>query len=67
MNCVKCQGEMEQGFIANHVMRRIEAPVWYAGAFERSFWSGLSLGKRKRFYVQTWRCAGCGYLEAYAQ
>jgi Domain of unknown function (DUF6487) len=66
MKCPKCEAEMEQGFIADQV-RAAWPPFWYSGIFKRSFWGGLSGKKRKAFYVQSWRCTGCGYLEAYAK
>jgi len=58
---------MAEGFTTDHVLRRVELPVWHAGPFKRSFWSGLGLGKRQAFFVQTWRCTDCGYLESYGR
>jgi hypothetical protein len=59
---------MEQGFVADatHPHRYSQLAVWYSGAPTRSFWGGLNLRDRTRFYVQTWRCSECGYLESYA-
>jgi hypothetical protein len=65
MDCPKCDEEMEQGFVLNRV-HEVTAPHWYSGMFKRTFWGGVDLKNRKRFYVQTWRCTECGYLEAYA-
>lgn len=67
MNCSKCEAEMEQGFIADHVHGGAYASFWYSGVFKRSFWGGFGAKNRKAFYVQSWRCTGCGYLEAYAR
>lgn len=67
MECPKCEGEMQQGFIPDLAhYRNPELPVWYPGTFKRSFWGGIAGKTRQRLYVQTWRCADCGYLEAYA-
>ena len=66
MNCPKCEAEMEEGFVGDSIRHQVVAPFWYSGAFKISFWGGLGLRKRKRYYVQTWRCTGCGYLESYA-
>lgn len=67
MECLRCKGKMESGFVgdAGHY-NSVQPAVWYSGRPERSFWGGLKLRGRKRIYVQTLRCAGCGYLESYA-
>jgi predicted nucleic-acid-binding Zn-ribbon protein len=68
MNCPKCKEEMEQGFIADSGHGKYFAQFWHSGLFKRSFWGGIAGAKsRKQVQVQTWRCTGCGYLEAYAQ
>ena len=67
MKCPKCEGEMEEGFTTDHVMRRVELPIWYSGIFQRTFWGGLGLRKRDSYYVRTMRCTECGFLEWYAK
>jgi hypothetical protein len=67
MECLRCKGKMEVGFVGDAVQGRIVRPaVWYSGRPEWSFWGGLKLKERKMIYVQTLRCTSCGYLESYA-
>ena len=65
--CPKCQSAMVQGFVldfAGEGGRKVSS--WIEGAPEQSFWSGLRLGDRKQFEIESWRCGRCGYLENYA-
>ena len=67
MECLRCKGKMESGFVGDlHHGGGLRPSVWYSGRPEWSFWGGLKLKDRKRIYVQTMRCPGCGYLESYA-
>ena len=70
MECLRCEGEMEAGFVGDdvhrHVGRLVRLGIWFSGRPEWSFWGGLKLRGRKRIYVQTMRCVSCGYLESYA-
>ena len=71
MQCLRCEGEMESGFVGDaanrHSGRRIvNLGVWFSGRPEWSFWGGLKLKGRRQIHVQTVRCVSCGYLESYA-
>lgn len=58
---------MERGFSAERGYGGVVAPLfWVAGAMDWSFWGGLKWRGRRRLYVSTMRCVGCGYLEFYA-
>jgi hypothetical protein len=41
--------------------------TWVEGAPEKSFWTGVKLGKKSKYPIQTWRCSRCGFLESYAK
>ncbi|MES2097487.1 MAG: PF20097 family protein [Pseudomonadota bacterium] len=66
--CPKCQGSMAEGFVLDvgqHGSRTVS--TWVEGAAEKSFWTGLKIGKKASFPIQTWRCGRCGFLESYAR
>ena len=63
MKCLKCEGEMEKGVMADYagdVGERNEDPEWGSG----TNWLGMLKEKKK---VVTYRCTKCGYLESYAK
>ena len=67
INCVKCEGFMEEGFIVDrghYDSTRVE--TWVEGKPVKSFWTGIKVSDRQQFKVRTFRCANCGYLESYA-
>ena len=67
INCPRCEGLMEEGFILDHGhydAKRVN--TWVEGEPVKSFWSGLKVKDKQQFAVRTFRCAGCGYLESYA-
>lgn len=67
INCVKCEGFMEEGFIIERGDSNVGmVSTWVEGAPVKSFWSGVKVKDKQQFYVATYRCAGCGYLESYA-
>jgi len=66
--CPKCEGEMQEGFIfdaISHGARRVSR--WVAGKPEASFWTGTKIEGREQHFIQSFRCAACGYLESYAR
>jgi hypothetical protein len=59
MTCPKCNGEMEEGFVAGP--RVVE---WIEGPLPKS----TSLGANgKQIPVRTFHCKECGFLESYAK
>jgi len=64
--CPKCQGSMVEGFILDNPHGAYSVTNWIEGAPEKSFWSGVKVGKKAKYEVQTWRCNRCGFLESYA-
>lgn len=69
MNAPKCRRgdlDMEEGYLPDWTYGGRLVPQWVPGKPKRSFWMGLKLPVRG-VPVRTFRCAGCGLLESYAQ
>jgi hypothetical protein len=67
IECPKCGGEMERGFIADQTYGGVLPSKWIEGAPESSFWTGVKTRGKVDVEVSTYRCAECGYLESYAR
>ena len=65
-SCVKCGGEMEEGFVLDNTSRARMQSEWVEGAPERSRWMGVRLKGKEQLPILTFRCSQCGYLESYA-
>ena len=65
--CPKCGATMEAGFVLDRTYGALTQSEWIEGAPERSFWMGLKVKGRESVPMTTYRCPGCGYLEAYAR
>jgi predicted nucleic-acid-binding Zn-ribbon protein len=63
--CLRCQGPLEPGFIADFQHTGMQPSEWVAGTPQPSFWTGTWTGDR-RFPIQAWRCWHCGHLEFWA-
>ena len=57
---------MVEGFAVDHTYGGTTVPSWVEGRPQRSVWTGISLGKKPRLEIATWRCGRCGFLEQYA-
>jgi hypothetical protein len=67
LNCLRCQATMEAGFIVDKVHDNVRGLAeWVEGEPERSFWTGLKTKGHEKYFVRTYRCTRCGYLESYA-
>ena len=64
--CGKCGGAMEIGAIADNTYGANLQSRWVEGEPKESFWTGLKTSGKAQFKIETYRCAGCGYLESYA-
>ena len=64
--CPKCSGSMAEGFVVDASHGTMGVSNWVEGAPERSVWTGVKLGGRRRSEIATWRCGRCGFLEHYA-
>ena len=67
--CSKCDGTMVEGFVVNLNMLLQQTPtVWMAGKREDVL-NAIGWGlpdELERYYLTTYRCEQCGYLESYA-
>jgi hypothetical protein len=66
MTCPKCRAAMEPGLVLDQTYGAMTQSAWIAGAPEPSFWTGLKVSGKAQLPVTTYRCTGCGFLEAYA-
>lgn len=67
IECPKCRGKMEEGFIKDQSHGAVYSSKWVEGAPEESFWTGTKTRGKLQVQVTTYRCTGCGYLESYAK
>jgi hypothetical protein len=58
---------MEPGFVVDHDHGSYRQSVWMSGLPEKSFWTGVKVRGREKLPVVTFRCPGCGRLDAYAE
>lgn len=65
-SCPKRQSQMVEGFVADEGYGTKHVSKWIEGAPEKSFWTGLKIGKRRKIEIRSWRCRNCGFLEHYA-
>lgn len=66
LQCSKCGSDTIQGFIRDVQNAKSLAIEWIAGSPEPSFWRGVKTSDPQRYYVTTFRCSKCGFLESYA-
>ena len=66
LNCLRCQREMDLGFVADHRYVTVRVSSWVAGAPKKSFVTGSAIVKDE-IPIRTYRCPSCGYLESYAR
>jgi len=67
MNCLRCKGDMEQGFLLDHSHNSNFAGKWVKGSPERSTLSDAAVKTPVHTKeIVTYRCTACGYLESYA-
>ena len=65
--CPKCGGSMEPGFLVDHAYGAVAKPEWASGEPHYSWWTGVKMGGRQLYNVETFRCMRCGLLESYAR
>lgn len=64
-SCPKCQASMAEGFMPDETDNGRKVSRWVEGQPEKR-WYGLRLRGKATFYIQTYRCPRCGFLENYA-
>lgn len=57
---------MQQGFIAGRSENAATVTQWVEGLPHYGFFGSTKLSGKKKFAVETFRCAKCGFLESYA-
>jgi hypothetical protein len=67
MECPKCHGRMEEGFIKDDTYGEVRVATWIQGAPEKSWWGTMKTKGKANIPVVTLRCSRCGYLESYAK
>jgi hypothetical protein len=65
-DCPKCQGKMLRGYIPDFSYGASFVSSWHEGEPQKSFWRGTTASHKKGLPIRAFRCAGCGYLEFYA-
>lgn len=71
MDCMKCGGRMEMGFILDHAHSMMAQSHWVSGEAEQMQflglrWAGVTTRGKTVRTVDTYRCTRCGYLESYS-
>lgn len=65
--CPKCGGEMQQGFVPDCTYGGPLTGRWFPGPPRRGWLAEITaLNLRSGIPIGAFRCAGCGYLEFYA-
>ena len=67
LECPRCAGPMEEGFLPEYSRNGICETLWVAGAPEPNTWTGLKTRDKARYKTVTYRCENCGRLESFAR
>ena len=65
--CLRCGGEMEEGFALDETYGEKKQGQWVEGEPKKSIWTGLKLGGRKKLPISAYRCMECGFLDLFAR
>ncbi len=65
LQCPKCNGSMEQGFILDQSYGARFVSSWTPGIPRKSFWTGTKQPNLNGIPIGVFRCASCGFLECY--
>ncbi len=57
---------MQEGFTLDYTHGAKVPSSWVEGEPVKSFWEGTKVKGKTRYKIQTFRCAGCRFLESYA-
>lgn len=64
--CLRCGGEMEEGFLLDETNGGFRATQWVGEAPVKSVWTGVKTRGRRKLPVKAFRCVGCGAVDLYA-
>lgn len=68
LNCLRCKGRMEQGFMLDHTHGAHLVSKWVKGPAVKSKWQeGTVKIPEYTLEITAYRCTACGYLESYAK
>lgn len=65
--CVQCRRPMDRGYLVDHGYGTVYPLAWAAGFPKWSRWLGLTLKKKDKVPVATFRCPRCGRLDSFAE
>ena len=65
--CLRCGGEMEEGFVLDEAQSGYRLARWVAGPPQKSPWTGIKLGGRRKLPLSAQRCTACGAIDLYAR
>ena len=65
--CLRCGGEMTEGYILDVTDSGKRASNWIEGPPEKDFWGSVKTGGKRQFPLTAYRCAQCGAVDFYAQ
>lgn len=66
MECPKCKGKMEPGYVLDEGHGTSLVAQWVEGPPSRSAWTGMKTKGRRKLPITTYRCTRCGFLESFA-
>ena len=66
VECPKCNGRMEPGFVMDTTHGGSIQSQWIEGQPDRSWFTGLKLKGKRRIPIASSRCTRCGFLEFWA-
>ena len=67
MNCPKCHGAMEPGFLPDFTYGAIIPSSWIEGTPEKNWIGSTKIKDKRKIAISTLRCVKCGFLELYAK
>jgi ribosomal protein L37E len=65
--CLRCGGEMEEGFVLDEGQSGNRFGHWVSGPPEKSVWTGVKLRGRRKLPLTAHRCTRCGAVDLYAR
>lgn len=66
IECPKCTGRMETGFIIDEIHGGTQVSQWVEGLPNRHWFLGMRTKGRRKLPITVYRCSRCGFLESWA-
>ena len=68
LNCPKCNGTMIEGYILEIGHRGgTYSTMWIEDPPVESWFRMVDIRRKRKYYIASYRCGACGFLEAYAR